>query len=42
MPAAPSVLYLVGIGVALVGSLLLVFAAAVAVAAWIVKAIWRA
>ena len=39
MPSAPSVGYLVGIGVALLVALGLVFAAAVAVAAWIWKSI---
>jgi hypothetical protein len=42
MPAAPSVLYLVGIGAALLLALGLVFAVAVALAAWIVKTIWKA
>jgi hypothetical protein len=42
MPAAPSVWYLVGVGGVLLLAVGLVFAAAVAVAAWIVKAIWRA
>lgn len=42
VPAAPSVMYLVGIGVSLLLAVGLVFAAAVALAAWIVKAIWRA
>jgi len=42
MPAAPSVLYLVGIGVALLSAVGLMFVAAVAVAAWIVKTIWQA
>lgn len=42
MPAAPSVWYLVGVGLVLLLAVGLVFAFAVAVAAWIVKAIWRA
>jgi hypothetical protein len=39
VPAAPSVLYLVGIGLALVLALVLVFAGAVALAAWVWKSI---
>jgi hypothetical protein len=39
VPAAPSVWYLVGIGVALVSALVLVFAGAVALAAWVWKSI---
>ena len=39
IPAAPSVLYLVGIGFSLVTALVLVFAGAVALAAWVWKSI---
>lgn len=41
IPAGPSVRYIVGIGAVLVGALLLVLAGFVAMATWIVKAIWN-
>jgi Domain of unknown function (DUF4112) len=42
VPKAPSALYLVGIGASLFLAVGLMFAAAVALAAWIVKTIWQA